>query len=272
MGPTRQVLRLSCNNSAPPGVVAHVWEAAPVLTRALREGSRPRCGHDPAVCSRASAHGPPGHPAGRIGGCRRGRGTGGVRLRDHTDPEAPAQPEADPAPTTDPEAPVRPEPEPPTPTQPDPEPTPTTEPPTSTQLEPEPEPTPSADSPCTSPAVVDQALDALVGDCETLWDFYLPQEANQHFLWDFYLHFQPPVPGPRRQRPDRPNTPGARKPRRTPATEPQRQSTLRIDTDPTRRSHTRTVDTATPRQQPVRSATCGTGQARLLFRSLARRQ
>ena len=104
----------------------------------------------------------------------------------HTDPEAPAQPGADPAPTTEPEAPARPEPEPPTPTQPDPEPTPTTEPPTSTQLEPEPEPTPSADSPCTSPAVVDQALDALVGDCETLWDFYLLQEAKQHFDSDVW--------------------------------------------------------------------------------------
>ena len=70
------------------------------------------------------------------------------------------QPEPEPTPTT----------QPPTTTQPEPEPTPTTQPPTTTQ------PEPFIDAPCSSPAVVDQTLDALVADCEALWNFYRSQD------------------------------------------------------------------------------------------------
>ena len=56
-----------------------------------------------------------------------------------------------------------------------PEPPPTTEPAPLTQ----PEPEPLADSPCTSPTVVDQALEALVADCEALWNFFKSQVFEQ---------------------------------------------------------------------------------------------
>ena len=59
--------------------------------------------------------------------------------------------------------------EPPLTTQP--EPTPTTEPPTPAKPEP-PTPEPLVESPCTSATVADQSLEALIADCEALWDFY----------------------------------------------------------------------------------------------------
>ena len=92
-----------------------------------------------------------------------------------TPPSSTPPTETIPATTTLPETESEATTEPPTPTQP--EPTPTAEDPPITQ----PEPEPLAASPCTSPAVVDQALDALVGDCEALWDFYLLQDAKQRF-------------------------------------------------------------------------------------------
>ena len=39
----------------------------------------------------------------------------------------------------------------------------------------------AAESPCTSPTVVDQALEALVADCESLWAFYRLQDSEWPF-------------------------------------------------------------------------------------------
>ena len=106
----------------------------------------------------------------------------GTMLLNQSDNEVTTAPASSTIPRdTYPTTPAQPETE-PTATQPDPEPTPTAEPPTLTQPEPATaQPEVSLESPCTSPTVVDQALESLVADCESLWAFYRLQDSKSQF-------------------------------------------------------------------------------------------